>query len=62
MFNAVLTSRGIFICLDVFSLVLKQVWTYSVLGDRIYEMRKATESGQQGIKTGTSFLLQIDPW
>ena len=27
------------LCLDVFSLSREQVWTFSVLGDRIYEMR-----------------------
>ena len=26
--------------LDLFSLVLKQVWTYSVFGDRIYQIGK----------------------
>ena len=40
--NAVLTARVIFTAktsLDVFSLRREQVWTFSVLGDRIYEMR-----------------------
>ena len=42
MFYAVPTSRVIFMSkssLDLFSLGRKQVWTYSVLGDGIYEMR-----------------------
>ena len=41
-FYAVPTARVIFTaktCLDVFSLSREQVWTFSVLGDRIYEMR-----------------------
>ena len=41
-FYAVPTARVIFmakICLDVFSLSQEQVWIFSVLGDRIYEMR-----------------------
>ena len=36
------TARVIFTaktCLNVFILSLEQVWTFSVLGDRIYEMR-----------------------
>ena len=36
------TARVIFTAktsLDVFSLSRKQVWTFSVLGDRIYEVR-----------------------
>ena len=42
MFYSVLTARVIFmakISLDVFSLSPEQVWTFSVLGDRIYKMR-----------------------
>ena len=42
VFYAVPTSRVIFTVktsLDFFSLGKEQVWTYSVLGDRIYEMR-----------------------
>ena len=42
VFYAVPTARVIFTAktgLDVFSLSLEQVWTFSVLGDRIYEMR-----------------------
>ena len=42
MFYAVPTVRVIFTAktsLDVFSLRREQVWTFSVLGDRIYEMR-----------------------
>ena len=42
MFYAVLTARVNFMektSLDVFSLSQEQVWTFSVLGDRIYEMR-----------------------
>ena len=42
VFYAVPTARVIFTAktsLDVFSLSGEQVWTFSVLGDRIYEMR-----------------------
>ena len=42
MFYAVPSARVIFKAktrLDVFSLRQEEVWTYSVLGDRIYEMR-----------------------
>ena len=41
-FYTVPTARVIFMAktsLDVFSLSREQVWTFSVLGDRIYEMR-----------------------
>ena len=41
-FYAVPTARVIFTAktsFDVFSLSREQVWTFSVLGDRIYEMR-----------------------
>ena len=41
-FYAVPTARVIFTkktSLDVFCLSREQVWTFSVLGDRIYEMR-----------------------
>ena len=41
--------------LDVFSLRHEHIWTYSVLGDRICEMKRVTESGQQGIKTQDHF-------
>ena len=34
--------------LDVFSL-RRDVWTHPVLGDRICEMKRVTESGQQEI-------------
>ena len=42
MFYAVLTARVIVTVktsLDVFSLRRDQVWTFSVLGDQIYEIR-----------------------
>ena len=42
MFYAVATARVIFMVktsLDIFSLSGEEVWTFSVLGDRIYEMR-----------------------
>ena len=42
MFYAVPTARAIFTAkttLDVFSLRRENVWTFSVLGDRIYEMK-----------------------
>ena len=42
VFYAVPTARVIFTkktSLDVFSLSQEQVWTFSVLGDPIYEMR-----------------------
>ena len=42
MFYAVPTARDIFTAkksLDIFSLRQEQVWTFSVLGDRIYKMR-----------------------
>ena len=42
MFYTVPTARVIFMAktsLDVFSLRQEQVWTFSVLGDQIYEMR-----------------------
>ena len=41
MFYAILTARVIFTAktsLDVFSLSGEQVWTFSILGDQIYEM------------------------
>ena len=38
-FYAVPTARVIFTFLDVFSLSRKQLWTFSILGDQIYEMR-----------------------
>ena len=42
VFYAVPTARVIFtakISFDIFSLSREQVWTFSVWGDRIYEMR-----------------------
>ena len=42
MFYAVPTARVIFTAktsLDVFSLSREQIWTFSVLGDGIYEIR-----------------------
>ena len=39
MFNAVPTARVIFTAKTSLSLRREQVWTFSVLGDRIYEMR-----------------------
>ena len=42
VFYAVPTARVIFTAktsLDIFSLSREQVWTFSVFGDRIYEMR-----------------------
>ena len=42
MFYALPTAMVIFTAktsLDVFSLIREQVWTFSVLGDRIYEVR-----------------------
>ena len=42
VFYAVPTARVIFMAktsLDVFSLSQEHVWTFSVLGDQIYEMR-----------------------
>ena len=53
MFYAVPTARVVLTAktsLDVFSLRRDHVWTCSVLGDRICEMKRVTESGQQGIK------------
>ena len=41
-FYTIPTARVIFTAktsLDVFSLRREQVWTFSILGDRIYEMR-----------------------
>ena len=54
MFYDVPITRVIFMAkasFDVFSLRREHVWTCSVLGDRIGEMERVTESGQQGIKT-----------
>ena len=42
MFEVLRRTDSIFTaktCLDVFNLSQEQVWTFSVLGDRIYEMR-----------------------
>ena len=36
--------------LDSLSLEIRQVWTSTVLADCIYEMKRITESGQQGSK------------
>ena len=41
---------------------LREVLTFSVLGDCIYELKKCDGVGQQGIKTWRSFFLYIDPW
>ena len=41
--------------LEVLSLRQEHVWTCSVLGDHICEMKWVTESGQQGIKTRDHF-------
>ena len=43
--NVIVTAKT---SLDLFSLELKRVWTYSVLGDGIYEMKKVIGSGRQG--------------
>ena len=48
MFHALPTARVIFtakINLDVFSLRQAHVWTFSVLCDRICEIKRVTESG-----------------
>ena len=58
MFCAIPTARVIFmakISVDAFSLRLEDVWTHSVLGDHMCEMKRVTESGQQGIKTRDHF-------
>ena len=52
MFNTVQTVSVIFTVktsLGVFSLRQQHVLTCSVLGDRICEMKRLTESAQQGI-------------
>ena len=46
MFYAIPTAS-----LEIFSLRREHVWTCSVLGDHICELKRVTESGQQGIKT-----------
>ena len=49
MFYAITTARGIFIAktsLDMFSLRREHVWTCSVLGDCICEIKRVTESEQ----------------
>ena len=54
MFYPLPTARAIFTAktsLDAINLRREHVWTCSVLGDRICEMKRLTESGQQGIKT-----------
>ena len=56
MFYIILTSRDIFIAktgLDLFSLGRKQVWTYSVLGDLIYEMRCNNVQYNSGFTSAT---------
>ena len=53
MFYTIPTARVIFMAktsLYVFSLRQEQVWTFSVLGDRIYELR-----GQIGNKLSASY-------
>ena len=53
MFYAVPIAKVIFMAktsLDVFSLIRKHVWTCSVLSDLIFDMKRVTESGRQGIK------------
>ena len=53
MFYALATATVIFTMktsLEVFSLRREDVWTCSVLGDCICEMKTVTESGQQGSK------------
>ena len=58
MIYIVPTARVIFIaktCLDVFSLRQEHVWTCSDLGDCNCEMKRVTESEQQGIKTQDRF-------
>ena len=65
MFNAIQTAQVIFIVktsLDIFRPSHEYVWTCSVSGDCICEMKKVTESGHQGIKNLRSFLLYFDPW
>ena len=65
MCYAVQTFRVIFlakISLDLFSLGLKQLLTYSIFSDHTYETKEVTGSGPQGIKTRRSSLLYIDPW
>ena len=37
--------------LDLFTLGLKQVWSFSVLGERIYEVKKGQDEPER-IKTG----------
>ena len=37
--------------LDILSLRQEHFWTCSALGDRICEMKRVTDLGQQGIKT-----------
>ena len=52
MFYAVPTSRVIFTAktrFDVFGLGQEQVWTCSVLGDCMCEMKRVTKSGHQGV-------------
>ena len=52
MLYTVSTARVVFIMgLDIFNLRREHIWTCSVLGGRNYEIKKVTESRQQGIKT-----------
>ena len=43
-------------------IVLSEGAGFSLGSSYVYEMKRVTESGQQGIKTGRSFLLYSDPW
>ena len=74
MFYTILTARVIFTAktsLDVFSLSREQVWTFSVFGDRIYEMRCLFVAvgpshiiltpGQPVMFRGSFFILSIMP-
>ena len=49
MFNTASVIFTVKTSLGVFSLRREHVLTCSVLGDHIYEMKKLTESAQQGI-------------
>ena len=63
MLYAIPTSRVIFIAkinVGVFSLGQDYVWTYSVLGDRIYEVKRVTYLRHQGLKTWRSFTLYFE--
>ena len=59
MFYTIPTARVFFpvqISLDIFSLRQEHFWT-SVLGDCICEMKRVTESGQQGMQTQDHFAV-----